>query len=87
MARLCVLICRIDDELAPDRLTELQRIELPALNTQNWAPIAALDQLETQAVSSGQEVMRHLLGHQWQLVDEQLTAEARRLFPPRDDHR
>jgi hypothetical protein len=87
MARLCVLICRIDDEQAPDRLTELQRIELPALHAQSLAPSAALDQLETQAVSSGQEVMRHLLCQQWQLVDEQLTAEARRLSPPRERHR
>jgi hypothetical protein len=84
MARLCVLICRIDDEQAPDRLTELQRIELPA---PSGAPTATLDHLETQAVTSGQEVMRSLLSHQWQLLDEHLTAEARRLSPPRKRHR
>ena len=87
MARLCVLICRIDDENAPDTLTPLQRVDLPALDAHQLPPATALDQLETQAVASGQEVMRHLLGHQWQMVDAQLTAEALRLSPPGHDHR
>jgi hypothetical protein len=87
MARLCVLICRIDDEHAPEALTPLQRVDLPALDAQQLVPDTALDQMETQAVSSGQEVMRHLLRHQWQLADEQLTAAALRLSPPGDAHR
>ena len=86
MARLCVLICRIDDEKAPDVLTELQRVDLPALDAQQLTPATALDQLETRAVTSGQEVMRHLLRQQWQVVEEQLTAEALRLSPPGNDH-
>jgi hypothetical protein len=87
MARLCVLICRIEDENAPDTLTQLQRVDLPAVDPQELPPAAALDQLETQAVTSGQEVMRHLLGHQWQIVEEQLTAAALRLSPPEHPHR
>jgi hypothetical protein len=86
MARLCVLICRIDDENAPDRLQELQRIDLPALDPSQLAPAAALDQVETRAVTSGQEVMRHLLRHQWQVVEEQVAADALRLSPPGNDH-
>jgi hypothetical protein len=56
MARLCVLICRIDDEKAPDRLTELKRVDRPALDVHQGAPGTALDQIETQAVTNGQEV-------------------------------
>ena len=87
MARLCVLICRMDDEEAPEALTALHRVDLPALDAQQLRPDTALDQMETQAVTSGQEVMRQLLRHQWQMADEQLTAAAQRLSPPGDAHR
>jgi hypothetical protein len=87
MAHLRVTIGLVDDENAPDQVTELQRIDLPALDARQLAPATALDALETQAVQSGQEVMRHLLRHQWQVVDEQLTAELLRLSPPGKAHR
>jgi hypothetical protein len=82
MARLCVMICRIDDENQPDELTQLSRIDLPPLDSQSLQPATALDQLETKALSTGQEVMRHLLVHQWQTLDQQLAADAQRLSPP-----
>ena len=87
MVHLRVTIALVDDEIAPGKLTELQRIDLPALDARALPPTTALDALETQAVQSGQEVMRHLLRHQWQVVDQQLAAEILRLSPPGDDHR
>jgi len=46
MARLCVLVCRVDDEEKPDELTALSRIDLPPVDPQELAPPTALDQLE-----------------------------------------
>ena len=82
MARLCVLLCRVDDEGKPDELTQLSRLDLPAVDPQALAPATALDQLETRAVASGQEVIRRLIRHQWEVLDQAVTAEARRLSPP-----
>jgi hypothetical protein len=87
MAHLRVTIALVDDQNASTQVTELQRMDLPALDARQLAPATALDALETQAVQSGQEVMRHLLCHQWQVVDEQLAAEILRLSPPGNDHR
>ena len=82
MARLCVLVCRVDDEEKPDELTALSRIDLPPVDPQELAPPTALDQLEGRAVHSGQEVIRRLLRHQWEALDQELTAAAQRLSPP-----
>jgi hypothetical protein len=82
MSHLRVLICRVDDERHPDQMTELQRIDLPALAPQQLAPETAMDELETQSLATGQEVVRRLLGQQWQEVDRQLAAETQRLSPP-----
>ena len=82
MSHLRVLICRVDDENHPEQMTELQRIDLPAVDPQQLTPETALDTLEAQSLTTGQEVMRCLLGQQWQEVDRQLTAEAKRLSPP-----
>ena len=87
MAHLRVTIALVDDQNAPTQVTELQRIDLPALDARQLAPATALDALETQAVASGQEVMRHLLRHQWQVVDQQFAAEILRLSPPGNDQR
>ena len=84
MSRLCVLICRVEDEQQPDQLTQLQRIDLPALDPAQLQPATALDQLEATSLATGQQVMRHLLGQQWQQVDQQLAAELQRLSPPGD---
>ena len=82
MARLCVMICRIDDETKPDELTVLSRQELPGLDRHQLAPATALDQIETRAVSTGQELIRQLVSHQWESFDQQLAAEVQRLSPP-----
>ena len=87
MSHLCVLICRVDDAGQPDRLTELHRLDLPAVEAGALQPETALDQLEGTALACGQEVMRQLVGHQWQAVDQQLTAAQQRLFPPGDGDR
>jgi hypothetical protein len=82
MSHLRVLICRVDDERHPDQMSELQRIDLPALDPQQLAPETAVDELETQSLATGQAVVRRLLGQQWQEVDRQLAAETQRLSPP-----
>jgi hypothetical protein len=82
MARLCVLLCQVEDEEKPDELTQLSRIDLPPVDPQELAPPTALDQLEGRAVRSGQEVIRRLLRHQWEALDQELTAAAQRLSPP-----
>jgi len=82
MSHLRVLICRVDDERHPDVMTELQRIDLPAVDLQQLTPETAVDALETQSLATGQAVMRRLLGQQWQEVDRQLAAETQRLSPP-----
>jgi hypothetical protein len=78
MSHLRVLICRVDEE----QMTELERIDLPAVDPQQLRPETALDALETQSLATGQEVMRRLLGQQWQEVDRQLAADTQRLSPP-----
>jgi hypothetical protein len=82
MSHLRVLICRVDDERHPDQMIELQRIDLPTLAAQQLTAETALDAMETQSLATGQEVMRRLLGQQWQELDQQLAAETQRLSPP-----
>lgn len=84
MSRLCILLCRLEED-RPEELTELHRVELPPLDAAQLAPETALDTLEAQALTTGNEVMRQLLCHQWQEVDQQLAAAKRRLSPPRDE--
>jgi hypothetical protein len=87
MSHLRVLICRVEDENHPEQMTELQRIELPVVDPQQLTPETALDVLEAQSLATGQEVMRRLLGQQWQEVDRQLAAETQRLSPPGNHER
>ncbi len=82
MSRLCVMICRVDDENQPDELTLLSRQDLPVLDRPALAPATAVDQMESRAVTAGQELIRQLLYHQWQAFDQQLAAEVQRLSPP-----
>jgi hypothetical protein len=35
-------------------------------------------------VASGQELIRRLVRHQWEALDQELTAGAQRLSPPAD---
>lgn len=82
MSHLCLLLCRVADENDPDTLTELHRMDLPAVATADLAPETALDTLEGRALITGNEVMRQVLCHQWQEVDQHLAAAAQRLSPP-----
>jgi hypothetical protein len=82
MSHLRVLICRVEDEQHPEQMTELQRIDLPAVDPQQLTPETAVDALESQSLATGQELMRRLLGQQWQELDQQLAAETKRLSPP-----
>jgi hypothetical protein len=82
MSRLCVLICRVDDENQPDELTLLSRQELPVLDRPELAPATTVDQMESRAVTASQELVRQLIYHQWESFDQQLAADLQRLSPP-----
>ena len=84
MSRFCVLICRVDDENRPDEVTLLSRQDLPVLDGQQGAPATTVDQMESRALSAGQELIRHLIVQQWQAFDQQRAAEIQRLSPPVD---
>ncbi len=84
MSHLRVLICRVDDEAKPDRMTELHSFDLPAAAPKQMEPETALDKMETEVLNIGQEVMRHLLKSQWEAVDQLLVEEYQEHFPPRD---
>ena len=61
MSHLCVLICRVDDDSNPDQMTELHRIDLPPADPSHLEPETSLDELESQTLAIGREVMRKLL--------------------------
>jgi len=84
MSRLCVLICRVDDEAETDRLTELSRIDVSSIDAGCLSQSTALDALETKTLDTGRIVMRRLLAAHWHEIDEQLVAQHELLFPPRD---
>lgn len=87
MARLCVLLCRVDDENQPEALTLLSRQDLPVPDGQEAAPATTLDRLESRAISTGQELIRQLIVAQWEAFDQQQAAEVQRLSPPVDPER
>ena len=82
MSRLRVLICRVEDDAQPEKMTELHRFDLPALDPEKMKPDTALDQLEERTLSCGQQIMRRLLEDQWVEVDELLVESHKRSFPP-----
>ena len=82
MSRFRIVIQRLDDD-DPEGVTELDRIEVPAPDLCSLQKETALDQLETQTLVAGQEVMRHLLVRQWERVDQLLVERHQELFPPR----
>jgi hypothetical protein len=81
VSRLCLIVCRVDEE-RPDELTQLQRFDLPETDVGQLTPETALDQLEAQTLSVGQQVMRSLLEQQWKQVNGERVAAYRRRFPP-----
>jgi len=82
MSHLRVLICRVDDEASPDQMTELHSIDLPAAEPGQMQPETALDELETEVLAVGQDVMRHLMKSQWEEVDRLLVEAYQRRFSP-----
>jgi hypothetical protein len=82
MSHLRVMICRVDDEAEPDRMTELHSIDLPGVEPGQMQPETALDGLETEVLTVGHEVMRHLLKSEWAEVDRLLVEAYQRRFPP-----
>jgi hypothetical protein len=80
MSRFRIVLQRVDDN---DCVTELDRIDVPAPDLASLQKETALDQLETQTLASGHEVMRHLLVRQWERVDQLLVDQHQELFPPR----
>jgi hypothetical protein len=81
MSRFRIVIQRIDDT-DPEQVTELDRIDVAAPELGSLQKETALDQLETQTLASGHEVMRHLLVRQWERVDQLLVEKHQELFPP-----
>jgi hypothetical protein len=82
MSHLRVLICRVDDEAHSDQMTELHSFDLPGVDPEQMQPETALDGMETEVLTTGQEVMRHLLKSQWQEVDQLLVEQYQQRFPP-----
>jgi hypothetical protein len=84
MSRLCVMICRVDDENRPDEVTLLSRQDLPPFDRSAGGPATTVDQLESRAITAGQALIRQLIVHQWQAFDQQCAADVQRLSPPVD---
>jgi hypothetical protein len=82
MSRLRIVIQRIEDDTQPERVTELDRLDVPHLDARYLHKETALDHLEAQTLAQGHEVMRHLLLRQWEGVEEQLVANYQELFSP-----
>lgn len=82
MSRFQIVIRRIDDEDGTERVTDLDRIDVPAPDARFLEKETALDHLEAQTLASGHEVMRQLLLRQWERVDAQLVANYQELFSP-----
>ncbi len=70
MSRLRVLICRVDED-DDEQMTELARVDLPAVPGQ-WGN--ALDRLEAQVATAGQRLLGRLCELQWEEVDAQAVA-------------
>ena len=84
MSHLRVVIGRVDDEAHPDQMSELYSIDLPAVDPEQMQPETALDALETGVLTTGHEVMRHLLKSEWAEVDRLLVAQYQQRFSPSD---
>jgi hypothetical protein len=82
MSHLRVLICRVDDEDHPDQMTELHSFDVPDIDPEQLEPEMALDEMEMEVLTIGQEVMRHLLKSQWEEVDKLLVEQYRQRFSP-----
>jgi len=82
MSHLRVMICRVDDEEQPDQMIELHSFDLPEVDPGRMKPETGLDEMETEVMSIGQEVLRHLLRSQWEEVDRLLVERYQERFSP-----
>lgn len=82
MSHLRVLVCRVDDETGSEQMTELDSFDLPAVAPEEMAPETALDKIETDILSVGQEILRHMMRRQWQEVDRLLVEQYQQSFSP-----
>lgn len=65
-------------------MTELYSFDLPAADPGQMEAETALDELEREVLSVGQEVMRHLMKAEWQEVDRLLVEQYQQCFSPSD---
>ena len=63
-------------------MTELHSIDLPAADAGQMQPETALDELETEVLMVGHEVMRHSLKSEWEEVDRLLVEQNQQRFSP-----
>ena len=80
MSRLCILICRIDEEDGSgQQLTELACVAVPT--SQSGPPGKQVDRLEEAAAQVGQHLLGHLVELQWEELDAQAVARYRQGRP------
>jgi len=83
MTRLRIVIQRVDiEDDQPERVTDLDRIDVPTPDAGSLSKETALDQLEAHTLVTGHAVMRHLLKRHWERVDQLLVDNYRELFSP-----
>ncbi len=82
MSRVRVVICRVEDEEAGERTTEVARFDRPETDLSVVEPGTGLDALEEMTHQHGQAVLRGVLQAQWEATDAAAVAAHRRRFPP-----
>jgi len=80
MSRGRVVICRVENEEAGERTTEVARFDLPETDLRVVEPGTGLDALEEITHQHGQAAPRGVLQAQWEATEA--VAAQRRRFPP-----
>jgi len=82
MSRVRVVICRVEDEGARERTTEVARFDLPETDLSVVEAGTGLDVIEEMTHQHGQAVLRGVLQAQWEATDAAAVAAHRRRFSP-----
>lgn len=82
MGHLCISIGWVEDDSPSSLMSEFNRIPVPNLELNAQALSETLDALEHQTITIGQEVMRYLLCHHWDQLDQQQVDEYSAQFEP-----
>ena len=82
MGQLCISIGWVEDDSPSSPMSEFNRIPVPNLELNAQALSQTLDTLEHQTITIGQEVMRYLLCHHWDQLDQQQVDEYSAQFEP-----